>query len=159
MFEQLQAQLSEGGARFRVIHHTPVRTSAQAAEVRGTAPGQGAKAMLCRVKEQPDLLLLAVLPGNRKLDFRKLAAVAGGKKATLVSGEEAEQLTGCVPGSIPPFVFNPSIRLVADPWLLENFNEIAFNAGRLDTSMVLDSQDYLRIAKPQLAEISSPNEG
>ena len=159
MFEQLQAQLSAGNARFRIIRHAPVRTSAEAAEIRGTAPGQGAKAMLCRVKEQPDLLLLAVLPGNRKLDFRKLAAGAGGKKATLVSGEEAEQLTGCVPGSIPPFVFNPSIRLVADPWLLENFNEIAFNAGRLDTSMVLDSQDYLRIAKPQLAEISSPNEG
>ena len=54
------------------------------------------------------------------------------------------------------WIFNPAIRLIADPWLLENFAEIAFNAGRLDTSMVLDSQDYLRIAKPLVAEISVP---
>ena len=154
MFEQLQAQLSEGGARFRVIHHPAAGTSDTVARIRGTDPGQGAKAMLCQIKGKPETLVLAILPGNQKIDFRAVGAAVGGGKASLVSPETAKERTGCVIGSIPPFVFDPSITLIAEPQLFEQFSEIAFNAGRLDASIVLDSQDYLRIARPQLVSIA-----
>jgi Ala-tRNA(Pro) deacylase len=45
------------------------------------------------------------------------------------------------------------LQLVADPELFERYREIAFNAGRLDASMVLDSEDYLRLARPHMAAI------
>ena len=38
--------------------------------------------------------------------------------------------------------------------LVERFAEIAFNAGRLDRSIVLDSADYVRIARPALHSLS-----
>jgi Ala-tRNA(Pro) deacylase len=57
-------------------------------------------------------------------------------------------------GSVPPFSFNPQVRLVVDPALVERFAEIAFNAGRLDRSIVLDSADYVRIARPALHSLS-----
>lgn len=44
-------------------------------------------------------------------------------------------------------------QLLADPELFERYREIAFNAGRLDASMVLDAGDNLRIARPELARI------
>jgi Ala-tRNA(Pro) deacylase len=44
--------------------------------------------------------------------------------------------------------------LLVDPSLMENWSEIAFNAGRLDRSIVLDSRDYLRVARPRLVPIS-----
>ena len=47
------------------------------------------------------------------------------------------------------------VKLVVDPRLLDEHEEIAFNAGRLDTSMVLNSQDYRRIARPLLAFIAA----
>jgi Ala-tRNA(Pro) deacylase len=47
------------------------------------------------------------------------------------------------------------VALVVDPDLVERHAEIAFNAGRLDRSMVLNAQDYVRIAQPALHRISA----
>lgn len=155
MFDRLNDLLTQENARFRVIRHPAEGTSAKVAEIRGTLPGQGAKAMLCRVKEVPDVLVLAVLSGDRKVDFKKVGRAVGGKKASLVPPEEAAALTGCVMGAVPPFSFWPEVRLVVDPRLIDEHGEIAFNAGRLDTSIVLDSSDYRRIAAPSIVDIAA----
>ena len=69
-----------------------------------------------------------------------------------MSPKEIGELTGCVLGAIPPFSFHAELQLVADPELFARYSEIAFNAGRLDASIVLAADDYLRIARPQLAD-------
>ena len=155
MFERIDILLQESGARYRVIRHPAEGSSERVAQVRGTQVSQGAKAMLCRVKELPGQLVLAILPGDRKVDFRKVAQAVGGKKASFASPEEATARTGCAIGAIPPFSFSSDIRLVVDPQLLSRHEEIAFNAGRLDTSIVLDASDYARIAAPLLADITA----
>jgi Ala-tRNA(Pro) deacylase len=152
MFEKLVALLEAQGARFRVIEHPAEGRSDLVARIRGTKPGQGAKAMLCRSE---GAYVLAVLPGDRRVDFRKIAQVAGKRKATLATPEEAMKVTGCAIGAIPPFSFSPEVTLVVDPALIESHDEVAFNAGRLDRSVVLDSKDYVRIARPLLRSVSS----
>ena len=156
VFDQLVQLLDSGGARYRVLEHSAEGKSDEVARIRGTAPGQGAKAMLCKPKSGAagDGWVLAVLPGDQKLDFRKLAAALGLPKMTLASPDEAGALTGCVMGAVPPFALVPQITLVVDPGLVQRFDEIAFNAGRLDRSMVLKSDDYLRIAQPALHAIT-----
>ena len=155
MFDKLNELLLREKARFRVINHPAEGSSQKVAALRGTLPGQGAKAMLCQVKSLPDCFVLAVLSGNRKVDFKRVARAVGGNKASLVSPDQAAQLTGCVMGAVPPFSLWSNVRLVVDPKLLDEHDEIAFNAGRLDTSMVLNSQDYRRIAAPLLAIITA----
>lgn len=150
MYEKLVALLEREGARYRVIEHPAEGRSDAVAAIRGTSPGQGAKAMLCKSKDDGQALILAILPGDRKLDFKKVAAAAGFKKATLASAEEAQHETGCVIGAIPPFSFSANIKLIVDPDLIGSFDEIAFNAARLDKSIVLSSADYVRIARPLL---------
>ena len=152
VFEKLVALLEANHARFRVIEHPAEGRSELVAELRGTKPGQGAKAMFCRTQGE---FVLAVLPGDRKLDFKKLAHAVGKRKAALATPEEAMRETGCRIGAIPPFSFWPHVKLVADPALIENHDEVAFNAGRLDRSMVLSSEDYVRIAKPLLAPLAA----
>ena len=155
MFEKLNELLLRENARFRVINHPAEGSSQKVAALRGTLPGQGAKAMLCQVKSLPDTFVLAVLSGNRKVDFKRVARAVGGNKSSLVPPDQAAQLSGCVMGAVPPFSFWPNVRLVVDPKLLDEHDEIAFNAGRLDTSIVLNSQDYRRIAAPLLAIITA----
>lgn len=149
MFDKLVALLDSGNARYRVLEHPAEGRSDLVAEIRGTAPGQGAKAMLCKSKSGIGPLVLAVLPGDQKVDFKKVAEAAEMKKVTLASPEEAMLATGCVIGAIPPFSFSEGIVLVVDPALVESYDEIAFNAGCLDRSIVLDAKDYVRIAKPK----------
>lgn len=154
VFERLCALLSAANARYRVIEHPAAGRSDEVAAIRGTDPRQGAKAMLCAFKSHPGRFALTVLPGDRKLDFRRVGAALGLGKATLAAPDDAMRLTGCVVGAIPPFVFSDEIALLVEPALVERWSEIAFNAGRLDRSIVLASADYLRVARPQLVAIA-----
>ena len=114
--------------------------------------GQGAKALVCKVKGNGvNQHVLAILAADRQADLASLARHIGGSKASLASPAEVEALTACVFGAIPPFSFHPALRLVADPLLFERFPQIAFNAGRLDRSIILDTEDYLHIARPEIA--------
>jgi Ala-tRNA(Pro) deacylase len=57
-------------------------------------------------------------------------------------------------GAIPPVAFNSSLKLVVDKQFLERESEIAFNAGRLDRSIVIDAADYARIVCPTTVSIA-----
>lgn len=143
--------LSAEQARFRVMEHEAIGKCEAVSEVRGTALGQGAKALVCKVKGNGvKQHVLAILAADQQADLSLLAEHLGGLKASLASPAEVDELTACVFGAIPPFSFHPALKLVADPLLFERFDEIAFNAGALEKSIVMDTQDYLRIAKPQL---------
>ncbi|WP_175996440.1 YbaK/prolyl-tRNA synthetase associated domain-containing protein [Burkholderia stabilis] len=156
VFDVLCDLLTTSGARFRVLEHPAEGKSDVIAAIRGTRPEQGAKAMLCTFKDGGGSTALAVIPGHLKIDFRKVADAVGRRKATLAPPDVAATVTRCVMGAVPPFVFDGNVTLVVDPALVERNDEIAFNAGRLDRSVVLDSADYVRIAHPLLADITRP---
>lgn len=154
MFDRLHNLLIENGATFRIIDHSPQGNSEKVAAIRGTEVGQGAKAMICSLKGA-DFHVMTVVPGDRRVDFKKVARQFGLSKASLLPAEQAVELTGCVVGAIPPFSFHPKLNLLVDADLLRRFDEIAFNAGRLDKSIVLAAKDYLRIATPVVADITT----
>lgn len=155
IFKTLVQLMEEKQARYRVVVHESAGKSEEVAKVRGTEVGQGAKALVCQLEgaDAASRWALAVLPADRKLDRKKLARSLGASKARLAEPDAAQMLTGCVIGAIPPFSFNNELTLVVDPELTRRFDTIAFNAGRLDTSMLLNSEDFLAIAQPQLLSI------
>jgi Ala-tRNA(Pro) deacylase len=153
VFEQVQALLTQHQIPFRLARHTPAGRSEEVAALRGTAVSQGAKALVCRVKitSHQRKNVLAVFPADKQADLAAIAAAVGGKKASLASHELARELTGCEIGAIPPFSFNHELALLVDPTLRHRHEEIAFNAGRLDASIVMRTQDYYRVAQPEEA--------
>ena len=149
--QQLITLLTGQGARFRVMEHEAVGKCEAVSEIRGTDLRQGAKALVCKVKGNGvKKHVLAILAADLQADLSQLASHFGGLKASLASPAEVDTLTACVFGAIPPFSFHPDLALVADPLLFERFDEIAFNAGLLEKSVIMDTQDYLRIARPEL---------
>lgn len=152
MFDKLVLLLRAQQASFRVIEHPPEGNSERVAALRQTAVGQGAKAMMCTI-EGSDVLVMSVVPGDHRVNLNRVAQHFGHKKANFMSIDQAQALTGCVMGAIPPFTFHPQLRLLLDPQLTARYSEVAFNAGRLDRSIVLAVDDYLRIAKPELTTI------
>lgn len=104
-FERLIRLLDAHQARYRVVHHSSAGKTEEVARVRGTAHGQGAKALVCHVKGNGIRChVLAVLPADCQ----------------------------------------------ADPLLFDRFDELAFNAGVLERSLILATEDYRRIAAPRL---------
>ncbi len=97
--------------------------------------------------------VLAILPGNRKLDFNAAATLFEARNAASPSPDTAQELTGCVMGAVPPFALNPDLAVVVEEDLLAN-ETLFFNAGRLDRSMELDTKDWIAAAQPRIARIA-----
>ncbi len=97
---------------------------------------------------------IAVLSADRKLDSRTLQIILNSRKLRFATAEELLDLTGLVPGSVPPFG-HPilPLDLVVDRSVLRN-ERIAFNAGSLQKSIVMPTKDYLTICGGQLADFS-----
>src|SRR5215510_1440995 len=122
VFDRLVALLSEAKAKFRVIEHEAEGRSEKISVIRGNRPEQAAKAMVLDVRGGGGgrKSVLAILPGNRKLDFAAVAKVFEARKAGFASPKSAEALTGCTMGAVPPFSLNPELSVVADEDLLAN---------------------------------------
>ena len=151
--QHLINMLEQHDARFRVDEHEAVGKCEAVSEIRGTALGQGAKALLCKIKGNGvKKHVLAILAADLQADLSRLAQHFGGSKASLASPAEVDALTACVFGAIPPFSFHPDLHLVADPVLFQRFDDIAFNAGLLEKSVIMNTGDYLRIARPELVD-------
>ena len=71
VFDRLLALLSEAKANFRVIEHAAEGRSEAISVIRGNRPEQAAKAMVLDLRGGGGgrRHVLAILPGNRKLDF------------------------------------------------------------------------------------------
>lgn len=152
-FQQLCCLLDENQASYRVIEHPSAGKSEEVAKIRGTEIGQGAKALVCKIKGNGvKQAVLAVLPADKQADLSKIAVYLGGTKASLASPSEVSELTDCEFGAIPPFSFHPALKLIADPSLLSRYDELAFNAGTLERSIVLKTSDYARIVQPECVD-------
>jgi Ala-tRNA(Pro) deacylase len=123
--------------------------------MRGNALAQAAKCIVLMVKvgKKVTRYILAVVPGDARVDLGAVRALIGGTYIAFASSDIAERLAGSVAGTILPFAFHPDLELVVDPALLEN-DEIFFNAARLDRSMALRTSDYLTLAKPRIERIA-----
>ncbi len=147
VLENIRALLAEAGIEYRELHHEPTRTSEDSARVRGEELRVGGKALLMKVGGE---FKLFVLSAALRVDSQTIRAHFGTRKTRFASGDELRELTGLVPGSIPPFG-RPILPfdLYVDESITEN-DRIAFNAGSLTDSMFLRVEDYLAVARPEV---------
>ncbi len=155
-YRRLIALLDEQGAVYRLIDHAPEGRTELVSPLRGNKLEQAAKCLVLMVKvgKKVTRYVLAVVPGDAKVDVQAVKGLLEGTYATFASGDIAERLAGSVTGTILPFSFHPDLKLMVDPRLLEH-EEIFFNAARLDRSMALRTSDYVRLAQPRLERIAA----
>jgi Ala-tRNA(Pro) deacylase len=155
--DRIMALLAEGGAEYRTLDHEPEGRTDRASQIRGHILRQAAKAMVVAIRSRDNerrRFVLAVVPGDRRVNFDAIARAQQGRAASLASAHEAANLTGCTMGAVPPFSFDPKLTLMADVNLMAE-QQIVFNAGRLDRSIFLRSDDYLRLARPYVDRIAA----
>lgn len=76
------------------------RVGLQAAEAMGVSPGIVLKTLMAEVDGKP---VCVVVPSDREVSMKKLAAAFGGKSAQMMKPPDAERLTGYRVGGISPF--------------------------------------------------------
>lgn len=116
----------------------------------GLPPEQVFKTLLCRVDAEP--IVFAVLSVADELDFKKLAAAAGGRRAELVSIKDVQPLTGYIRGGVTVFGSKKSFPVFAEE-TIELFDTISVSAGMRGMQILLSPADYVRVAEAQLADL------
>lgn len=143
VFDAIVALLTDSGCRFETRTHEPTYTSEQSAKARGEDLHLGAKAIVAKCDEE---FVLFVMPADRKLDSKAVKRALSVRKIRFATRDELHELTGLVPGSVPPFG-RPvlPLPLYVDDSLSQN-ERVAFNAGSLTRSIIMSTDDYLSIS-------------
>jgi Ala-tRNA(Pro) deacylase len=154
VFDAIRKWLDDEGILYRHLHHEPTYTSEQAARVRGEDIRVGGKALLMKVGED---FRLFVLSAGLKFDSAAVRHYFGIQRLRFATKQELHDLTGLVPGCVPPFG-RPILPfdLFVDESIPAN-DRIAFNAGSLTDSIIMGIDDYMRLAQPVIFRFAAPS--
>ena len=144
--------LDKHSVPYREVHHEPTATSEASAVARGEDLAIGGKAIVMKVG---DAYKLFVVSAALRIDSPSIKQRFKAKKLRFANKEELLELAQLVPGSVPPF--GPPItpfELHVDASITEN-ETIAFNAGSLTDSIIMNVGDYMRVAEPQMGNFSA----
>ena len=150
VFQKIIETLDKEKVDYEIKEHPPTPTSEDSAKHRKEPLSIGAKALILKSN---DVYIMCVVPGNKKLDSRKVKDILKIKKLKFATTEEVKLVSHCVPGSIPPFGNLFGIKVLMDKSFQDNEN-IAFNAGLLTKSIKMKEIDYRRIVNPIVDDIS-----
>ena len=141
-YNQLITLLDEQGAHYPLIDRVPEGRTGIVSRLCSNERKQAAKCMVVMVKigKKVTKYILAVVPGDTRVDLNAVKALFNGTYVSFASGEIAGRLARSVSGTILPFSFSPELELIVDFRLVEN-SEIYFNAARLDRSLTLQTPD------------------
>jgi Cys-tRNA(Pro)/Cys-tRNA(Cys) deacylase len=98
--------------------------------------------------------ILAIVPGDRELDLKDLAAVAGEKKVRMASQEEAEDFTGLQVGGISPLALLQKTWPVFLDATAEAYDEILISAGKRGINLKVAVEDVTSLTDAKVAPIS-----
>jgi len=150
-FQKIKTFLDENHISYEYKEHEEVHTSEEAAKARGEDIKIGAKAMILKAD---DKFVMLVLSAAKKIDSRRVKEILSAKSLRFATPEEVMQLTGCLPGGVPPFANIFSLDFIVDKTIVAN-EFMAFNAGERTKSLKIKTKDYLELLKPRIEEFST----
>lgn len=137
---------------FEVVKYEHEEKGAQfAAEATGYPLDQTVKTLVVELDRKR--YALALLPGHRELNLKKLAANVDGKRAAMVDIKTAERLTGYLVGGISPFATRQSLLTVMEESILEN-SRVLINAGQRGIMLKMSPGDLAAALECEVAAIA-----
>ena len=149
--EKILSSLKAQGIQYEIFEHDPVYTCPQMAKYLKTDDAHIAKSMV--VKKSDGSYLLAVLPGNRKIDFHKLGIVTKAAPTILAPKCEAEEIVQCPVGCVYPLGSIVNLETLFDSAILRK-EYVYFNPGSHTKSVKINTQDLTKLVKPTVAEFT-----
>lgn len=149
---RLKAFLDREAVKYVCVQHSPAYTAQEIAESAQVSGKILAKTVVVWLDGH---LAMAVLPAARHLDLDKLRAATGAGEVRLASEEEFRSaFPDCEPGTMPPFGDLYEMTVHVDPALLRG-PDLAFSAGSYTELVQLATEDYQRLAKPLVMDLSA----
>jgi Cys-tRNA(Pro)/Cys-tRNA(Cys) deacylase len=128
---------------------TADRIGMQAAEAMGVPPGIVLKTLMAEVDGKP---VCVVVPSDREVSMKKLAAAFGGKSAQMMKPADAERISGYKVGGISPFGQMRQLPTVIEARALAH-GLVYINGGQRGLQVRLKPQDAIAVLKAVAAPV------
>ena len=125
------------------------RIGLQAAEAIGENPARVLKTLMAEVDGKP---VCVVVPSDREVSMKKLAAAFKGKSATMMKPADAERLTGYHVGGISPFGQKKQVPTAIELTAMAE-PHVYINGGQRGLQLRLAPQDAQAVLKAMLAAL------
>lgn len=145
--EEIVRQLDKRRIPYEVFEHEPVFTNPAMAEALEVPEAETVKSLVVTTKENKMMVL--VLPGNKKVDWKQAARSTGTKKISFASPESVAETVGCEIGCVPPFGHLTALPIYMDPDLIKK-TYVYFNPGVHHKSFKIKSWDLRKLCKPKM---------
>lgn len=149
VFSEIKKLLDSKHVNYSVLEHKPVGTSEEVARERGEDIKIGIKAMVFKGNKG---FFMVAISAAYKIDSKKVREKLKLRKLRFASPEELKELTSCISGAVPPFGHLFGLKMYLDETVLKNEN-VAFNAGRLDRSIKMKKEDYLKSVEFEVVNV------
>ena len=100
-----------------------------------------------------DRYVIALTPGDRRADARKVAAAAGAARARVAGGAQVEEATGFAPGAVAPFPL-AHIELVLLERRLLAHDEVWIGAGSPRHLAAVAPADLARLTRGRAVDLA-----
>jgi Cys-tRNA(Pro)/Cys-tRNA(Cys) deacylase len=105
------------------------------------------------VEFTPKAHLVVLMPGNKRVPFKKLARLRGAKRAFMADTRTAERLSGYLIGGISPFQMRVPVAQVIDAEVLA-FDRVAINGGKRGLMLIMKPSDIVRATGAEPMDLS-----
>ena len=147
--------LEQAGATFTVhaYDYDPdaERIGMQAAESLGEPAARVLKTLMALVDGKP---VCAIIPSDRQVAMKKLAAALGGKAAEMMKPADAERITGYKVGGISPFGQMRRVPVAIEAAALDE-PYAYINGGQRGLQIRIDPKEAARILEARVAPLSA----
>jgi Cys-tRNA(Pro) deacylase len=144
--------LDEAGIEYRLKPHSrPVFTTQEAAQERGLPEAQIVKTMI--VETPAGDTLVALVPGDRKLNWAGLRRASGQRRLTLIPRERIPDRTGYPAGAISPIGLPDAFTIYADSAFLDE-TMVSASSGSPEAGLLLRREDLFRLLRVTIADIA-----
>jgi len=126
------------------------RIGMQAAEALGIEPARLLKTLMAKAG---GAVICVLVPSDREVNLKKLAAAAGSKDAAMLPAAEAERITGYHVGGISPFGQRKRVRVFIEQDAL-SFAAVLVNGGRRGLQAEVAPADLVRLLDAQPAALT-----
>lgn len=121
----------------------------QAAEALGEPPRRVLKTLMARVDGRP---VCVIVPSDREVSMKKLAAAFGGKSAEMMKPADAERISGYTVGGISPFGQRREVPTAMEEQALSE-EQVYINGGQRGLQVRLDPRRAVELLKAKGAAL------
>ena len=147
----LEEYLKENKVWYRFIEKPETIHTADAAKIAGLELNRLTKNLVSRTDLGEYILL--IVPGDQKVNLDRVAQIIGVKKVRLVPFDQAEQISGYLPGATPSIGHKMEMKTIFDKSLV-NYETIYCGGGTREKLLELKTSDVLALSNAIIADIS-----